>query len=48
MNQLWVSVFIKPTRAIEFIVLNLVVMQSSASFSSEEVLAAGGVVASGR
>jgi hypothetical protein len=48
MNQLWVSVFIKPTRAIEFIVLNLVVMQSSASFSSEEVLAAGGVVVSGR
>ncbi|MCK9557750.1 MAG: phage tail sheath subtilisin-like domain-containing protein [Candidatus Cloacimonetes bacterium] len=44
LNQLWVSVFIKPTRAIEFIVLNLVVMQSSASFSSEEVLAAGGVV----
>ena len=48
MNQLWVSVFLKPTRAIEFIVLNLVVMQSSASFSSEEVLAAGGVVVSGR
>jgi hypothetical protein len=48
LNQLWVSVFIKPTRAIEFIVLNLVVMQSSASFSSEEVLAAGGVVVSGR
>lgn len=48
MNQLWVSIFIKPTRSIEFIVLNLVVMQSSASFSSEEVLAAGGVVTSGR
>jgi hypothetical protein len=48
LNQLWVSVFLKPTRAIEFIVLNLVVMQSSASFSSEEVLAAGGVVVSGR
>jgi hypothetical protein len=44
LNQLWVSVFLKPTHSIEFIVLNLVVMQSSASFSSEEVLAAGGVV----
>lgn len=48
LNQLWVSIFIKPTRTIEFIVLNLVVMQSSASFSSEEILAAGGVVTSGR
>jgi hypothetical protein len=47
LNQLWVSVFIKPTRTIEFIVLNLVVMQSSASFSSEEILAAGGVVVNG-
>ena len=43
-NQLWVSVFLKPTRAIEFVVLNLVVLQSSASFNAEEVLAAGGVV----
>jgi len=43
-NQLWVSVFIKPTRAIEFVVLNLVILQSSASFSAEEVLAAGGIV----
>lgn len=43
-NQLWVSVFIKPTKAIEFVVLNLVVLQSSASFNAEEVLAAGGVV----
>ena len=43
-NQLWVSVFIKPTKAIEFIVLNLVILQSSASFNAEEVLAAGGVV----
>ncbi len=43
-NQLWVSVFIKPTRAIEFVALNLVVLQSSASFNSEEVLAAGGVI----
>jgi hypothetical protein len=45
LNQLWISVFLKPTRTVEFIVLNLVVMQSSASFTSEEVLAAGGVVA---
>jgi len=43
-NQLWVSVFIKPTKAIEFIALNLVILQSSASFNAEEVLAAGGVV----
>ena len=43
-NQLWVSVFIKPTPAIEFIVLNLVILQTTASFNSEEVLAAGGVV----
>lgn len=43
-NQLWVSVFIKPTKAIEFVVLNLVILQSSASFNAEEVLAAGGVV----
>ena len=44
MNQLWVSVFLKPTRAIEFIALNLVILQTSASFNAEEILAAGGVV----
>jgi phage tail sheath protein FI len=44
-NELWVSVFLKPTRAVEFIALNLVVLRTGASFSAEEVLAAGGVVA---
>lgn len=43
-NELWVSVFLKPTRAIEFIALNLVVLKTDASFSATEVLAAGGVV----
>lgn len=43
-NQLWVSVFVKPTRTVEFVALNLVVLQSSATFQSEEVLAAGGII----
>lgn len=43
-NELWVSVFLKPTRTVEFIVLNLVVLRTGASFSAEEVLAAGGIV----
>jgi hypothetical protein len=43
-NELWISVFLKPTRAVEFIVLNLVILRTEASFSSEEVLQAGGVV----
>lgn len=43
-NELWVSIFIKPTRSVEFIVLNLAVINTGTSFSSEEVLAAGGVV----
>lgn len=43
-NELWVSVFLKPTRSVEFIVLNLAVINTGASFSSEEVLAAGGIV----
>ena len=42
-NELWVSVFIKPTRAVEFVVLNMVILRTDAAFSSEEVLAAGGV-----
>jgi hypothetical protein len=42
-NELWVSCFLKPTRVAEFIVLNLVVLRSDASFSAEEVLTAGGV-----
>jgi len=45
-NELWVSIFLKPTRAVEFIVLNLVVLRTEASFTSEEVLAAGGVTTS--
>lgn len=43
-NELWVSVFLQPTRTVEFIVLNLVVLRTGASFSAEEVLAAGGIV----
>lgn len=43
-NELWVSIFLKPTRTVEFIVLNLIVLRSGASFSAEEVLAAGGIV----
>ena len=43
-NELWVSVFLKPTKTVEFIVLNLVVLRTGASFSAEEVLAAGGIV----
>lgn len=44
-NELWVSVFVKPTRTVEFVVLNLVVLRTGGSFSAEEVLAAGGIVA---
>jgi phage tail sheath protein FI len=43
-NELWVSVFIKPTRAVEFIVLNLVILRTDASFTADEVLAAAGIV----
>jgi hypothetical protein len=43
-NELWVSVLIKPTRAVEFIVLNLVILRTDQSFAAEEVLAAAGVV----
>ena len=43
-GELWVSVFLKPTRSVEFVVLNLVVLRTGASFSAEEVLAAGGIV----
>lgn len=42
-NELWVSIFIKPTRAVEYIVLNIAVINTGANFSSEAVLAAGGV-----
>jgi len=44
-NELHVAYFLKPTRAAEFIVLNLVVLRTNASFSAAEILAAGGVVA---
>lgn len=43
-NELWVSIFLKPTKTVEFVVLNLVVLRSGASFSAEEVLAAAGIV----
>lgn len=43
-NELWVSVFVKPTRAAEFVVLNLVVLKTGQNFAAQEVLAAGGVV----
>jgi phage tail sheath protein FI len=43
-NELWVSVFLKPARVAEFIVLNLVVLRTGASFTAQEVLAAGGVI----
>lgn len=43
-NELWVSYFLKPVRAVEFIVLNLVVLRTEQSFSADEVLSAGGVV----
>jgi len=43
-NELWVSIFLQPTKTVEFVVLNLVVLRTGASFSAEEVLAAGGIV----
>jgi len=43
-NELWISVFLKPTRTVEFVVLNLAVLRTGASFSAEEVLAAAGIV----
>jgi len=42
-NELHVAYFLKPTRAVEFIQLNLVILRTEASFTAEEVLAAGGV-----
>lgn len=44
-NELWVSLLIKPTRAIEFIVLNIGILRTDQSFVSQEVLAAVGVTA---
>lgn len=43
-HELWVSIFFRPTSIAEFVVLNLVTLQTSASFSADEVLIAGGVV----
>jgi phage tail sheath protein FI len=43
-NELHVAVLLKPTRAAEFIVLNLVILRTDQSFAAEEVLAAAGVV----
>jgi len=43
-NELWVSVLVRPTRAAEFVVLNIGVLRSDQSFSAEEVLAQTGVV----
>ena len=42
-NELWVTVFVRPTRTAEFVVLNLVVMRTGSSFSAEESLAAAGI-----
>ncbi|GAF79005.1 unnamed protein product, partial [marine sediment metagenome] len=43
-NELHVAYFLKPTRAVEFIVLNLVILRTEQSFAAAEVLAAGGLV----
>jgi len=43
-NELWVSVIVRPTAVTEFIVLNVVTLRSGGTFSSDEVLAAAGVV----
>lgn len=42
-NELWVALLVKPTRAIEFIVLNIGILRTDQSFVAEEVLAAVGV-----
>lgn len=46
-NQLHVAIFIQPTRSVEIVVLNLIVLRSSASFNSEETLAAAGLISNG-
>lgn len=43
-HELWVSIFLMPVNTVEFIVLNLALLPSGASFATEEVLAAAGVV----
>ena len=42
-NELHVALLVKPTRVAEFIVLNIAVLRTDQSFSSEEVLGAVGV-----
>jgi phage tail sheath protein FI len=42
-SELHCAFFLKPTRAAEFIQLNLVILRTEASFTADEVLAAGGV-----
>ena len=42
-NELWIALLLKPTRAIEFIVLNVGILRTDQSFVAEEVLAAVGV-----
>ena len=37
-NELWVTVFLQPTRVAEFIALNLVIMRTGANFSAQEAL----------
>jgi hypothetical protein len=44
-NELWVSILLQPTPVAEFIATNIGVLQTGASFSAEEVLAAAGIVA---
>lgn len=43
-NELWVTIFYKPTTVAEFIVQNFVMLRTGGSFSAEEALAAAGVV----
>jgi len=42
-SELWISILLKPTRAAEFVVLNLAVLRTDAGFSAEEILVAAGV-----
>lgn len=43
-HELWVSILFKPVGVIEFVALNLTVLQSAQSFQADEVLAAAGIV----
>lgn len=42
-NELWIALMIQPTPAIEFIMLNLGILSSDQSFTSEEILTALGI-----